>query len=111
MFSIRYDTDGNGFVDYREFISKLGVEFSPGDLHGHSTRIIKESYDTMKPDFRNEVRGFSNSVIKATAPYHKETDILTNIQTNILTKILTDRHIDKHTDRLSKGRQRWMDAR
>ncbi|XP_028408457.1 EF-hand calcium-binding domain-containing protein 6-like isoform X2 [Dendronephthya gigantea] len=52
----RYDTDRNGYVDYKEFIAKLGVEFASGDTDGHSRRIIDESYDTIMPEFKNKYK-------------------------------------------------------
>ena len=58
-YRCRYDTDRNGYVDYREFIARLGVEFASGDTDGHSRRIIEESYDTIMPEFRNKVTNFT----------------------------------------------------
>ena len=58
VYWLRYDTDRNGYVDYKEFIAKLGVEFASGDTDGHSRRIIDESYDTIMPEFKNKVPDF-----------------------------------------------------
>ena len=50
----RYDTDGNGYVDHKEFLAKLGGELAPGDIHGHSTQIAQQSQQVLDSMYRNQ---------------------------------------------------------
>ena len=50
----RYDTDGNGYVDHKEFLAKLGGELAPGDIHGHSTQIAQQSQQVLESMYRNQ---------------------------------------------------------
>ena len=57
MLHCSYDTDRNGYVDHKEFIAKLGLEFAAGDTDGHSKRIIEVNYDSIMPyDFKDKIR-------------------------------------------------------
>ena len=50
----RYDTDGNGYVDHKEFLARLGGELAPGDIHGHSTQIAQQSQQVLESMYRNQ---------------------------------------------------------
>ncbi|PFX18293.1 EF-hand calcium-binding domain-containing protein 6 [Stylophora pistillata] len=50
----KYDTDGNGCVDHHEFLAKLGGEMAPGDMHGPSTQITKQSQQVMESMYRKQ---------------------------------------------------------
>lgn len=45
---ISYDEDGKGYINYQDFLDKLGAsEFAPADMMGTSADIIDNSHKTI----------------------------------------------------------------
>ena len=54
MTNYRYDADYNGYVDHGEFLQRLGVDISPGDVNGVSNQITKGSEDEIYRHHHNQ---------------------------------------------------------
>ena len=55
MTNRRYDADYNGYVDHAEFLQRLGVDISPGDVNGVSNQITKGSEDEIYRHHHNQL--------------------------------------------------------
>jgi len=52
---LMYDADYNGYVDHAEFLQRLGVDISPGDVNGVSNQITKGSEDEIYRHHHNQL--------------------------------------------------------